>query len=64
MQGEERGGRGDKILCFLVKVEAGGGSGWSSELFLQKITHLGSCIYLLLTPRKFIDPKIYIEKIF
>ena len=35
-----------------------------SELFLQKITHLGSCIYLLLTPRKFIDPKIYIEKIF
>ena len=57
---ERRGeGRQDKILVFLVKVEAG----WSSELFLQKITHLCSCIYLLLTLRKFIDPRIYIEKI-
>ena len=57
---ERRGeGRQDKILVFLVKVEAG----WSSELFLQKITHLCSCIYLLLTLRKFIDPRISIEKI-
>ena len=62
MHGEERRGeRQDKILCFLVKVEAG--AGWSSELFLQKITRPGSCIYLLLTLRKFIDLRIYIEKI-